>query len=59
MKIPMPKDNVFDDVEYLMDKMQRLQDLMPDKDIVSLRVVTTPEQIVIKEAKRNFTCLCL
>ena len=59
MKIPMPEDNVFDDIEYLMDKMQRLQDLMLNKEVVSLRVVTTPEKIVISEAKRNFTCLYL
>ena len=59
MKVPMPKDNVFDDIEYLMDKMQRLQELLLNKDVVSLRVVTTPEKIVINEAKRNFTCLYL
>lgn len=59
MKIPMPKDRVFDDIEYLMDKMQHLQDLMLNKEVVSLRVVTTPENIVIREAKRNFTCLYL
>ena len=58
-KSPMPEDNVFDDFEYLMDKMQRLHELMLNKDIVSLRVVTTPEKIVISEAKRNFTCLYL
>lgn len=58
-KIPMPADKVFDDVEYLMDKMKRLQALLLNKDIVSLRVVTTPEKIVLHEAKRNFTCLCL
>lgn len=59
MKIPMPKDNVFDDIEYLMEKMKRLQDLMLNKEVVSLRVVTTPEKIVLSEAKRNFTCLYL
>ena len=59
MKVPMPEDNVFDDIEYLMDKMERLQKLMLDKNVVSLRVVTTPEKIVISEAKRNFTCLYL
>ena len=59
MKVPMPEDNVFDDIEYLMDKMERLQKLMLDKSVVSLRVVTTPEKIVISEAKRNFTCLYL
>ncbi|MCR4850411.1 MAG: ArsA family ATPase [Lachnospiraceae bacterium] len=58
-KIPMPDENVFDDIERLMNKMQRLQELMLNRDIVSLRVVTTPEKIVINEAKRNFTCLYL
>ena len=32
---------------------------MLNKEVVSLRVVTTPEKIVISEAKRNFTCLYL
>ena len=59
MKIPMPKDHVFDDIELLMEKMKRLQQLLMNKEVVSLRVVTTPEKIVINEAKRNFTCLCL
>lgn len=59
MKIPMPQDSVFDDIQYLMDKMKRLQKLMLNREIVSLRVVTTPEKIVISEAKRNFTCLYL
>lgn len=59
MKIPMPGEEVFDDIEYLMNKMEKLQNLMLNKEIVSLRVVTTPEQIVLREAKRNFTCLYL
>lgn len=59
MKVPMPKDNVFDDIEALMEKMKCLQKLLLNKEIVSLRVVTTPEKIVISEAKRNFTCLYL
>ncbi|MBR5421945.1 MAG: ArsA family ATPase [Lachnospiraceae bacterium] len=58
-KIPMPEEGVFDDIEYLLDKMMRLQELLLNKDVVSLRVVTTPEKIVISEARRNFTCLYL
>lgn len=58
-KIPMPTDDVFSDVEKLMDKLKRLQNLMLDKDILSIRIVTTTEKIVVKEAKRNFTCLHL
>lgn len=59
MKVPMPKDSVFDDIEFLMERMKSLQRLLLNKEIVSLRVVTTPEKIVISEAKRNFTCLYL
>ena len=58
-KIPMPKDDLFDELEQLLDKMGRLQNLLLDKRIVSVRIVTTPEQIVITEAKRSFTCLLL
>ncbi len=58
-KIPMPEDSVFDDLERVMDKMERLQKLLLDRETVSLRIVTTPEKIVIREAKRNFTCLHL
>lgn len=58
-KIPMPADNVFDDIEYVMGKMQRLQALLSDKDTLSIRLVTTPEKIVIQETRRTFTCLYL
>lgn len=59
MKIPMPEDSIFDDLEYIMNKMEKLQKLMLDKEVVSLRLVATPEKIVIREAKRSFTCLYL
>jgi arsenite-transporting ATPase len=58
-KIPMPKDSLFEEFEVLFDKLERLQQLMLNKDVLSLRLVTTPEKIVIKETKRNFTCLHL
>ena len=59
MKVPMPQDGVFDDIETLIQRLERLQKLLLDREVVSLRVVTTPEKIVISEAKRNFTCLYL
>lgn len=59
MKMPMPQDSVFDDFEYIVDKMEQLQKLLLNKEVVSIRIVTTPEQIVINEAKRNFTCMHL
>lgn len=59
MKVPMPKDTIFDEIERLVEKMNSLRELMWDKDIVSIRIVTTPEKIVTKEAKRNFSYLHL
>lgn len=58
-KIPMPKDSLFAEFELLFETLERLQSLMLNKEVVSLRIVTTPEKIVIKETKRNFTCLHL
>ncbi|BBF43409.1 arsenical pump-driving ATPase [Lachnospiraceae bacterium KM106-2] len=58
-KIPMPKEDVFSEIEGLCDKLRALKELMMKKDVVSLRIVTTPEKIVIQEAKRNYAYLHL
>ena len=59
IKIPMPDDDFFDEFEYLYQRVDQVQCLMQNKDIVSLRIVTTPEKIVIREAKRSFSYLHL
>jgi len=58
-KVPMPKDSMFAEFEKLFVRLDQLQTLMLNKEVVSLRIVTTPEKIVIKETKRNFTWLHL
>ncbi len=58
-KVPMPKTSLFDEFEKLFVRLEQLQELMLNKEVVSLRIVTTPEKIVIKETKRNFTWLHL
>ncbi|MDP4178954.1 MAG: ArsA family ATPase [Bacillota bacterium] len=59
MKIPVPTDSTFDEIEKLFSKIEELHELMINKDIVSIRIVTTPEKIVVKEAKRSFSYLHL
>lgn len=59
IKVPMPSDNIFDELEKLTKRLEDLQQLMSNKEVFSLRIVTTPEKIVIKEAKRSYTCLHL
>ncbi|KAJ51668.1 arsenite-transporting ATPase [Clostridium tetanomorphum] len=55
IKMPMPTDNTFDEIEKLYIKIDELHSLMLDKNIVSIRIVTTAEKIVVKEAKRSFS----
>jgi len=59
IKIPVPTDDTFNDIEKLYSKIDELHRLMLNKDIVSVRIVTTPEKIVVKEAKRSFSYLHL
>lgn len=59
MKIPMPKEEVMDDIEKLYVKIDELHNLMLDKNKTSIRIVTTPEKIVVTEAKRSFSFLHL
>lgn len=59
IKIPLPDDKVFDDIDKLYQKIDELHKLMLNKDVVSIRIVTTPEKIVVKEAKRSFSYLHL
>ena len=59
VKIPVPSDETFDDIEKLYQKIDQLHQLLQNKEIVSIRIVTTPEKIVIREAKRSFSYLHL
>lgn len=59
MKIPMPTEDTFDEIEALYSKIDDLHSLMLNKEKVSIRIVTTPEKIVVKEAKRSFSYLHL
>lgn len=59
IKISMPTDDTFDEIEKLYSKLHELHSLMLNKDIVSIRIVTTPEKIVVNEAKRSFSYLHL
>lgn len=59
IKIPIPDDKTFDEFELLYSKIDELHTLLLRRDTVSIRIVTTPEKIVVKEAKRSFSYLHL
>lgn len=59
MKMPMPEDDLFDEVSVLIERLEDLRALLVDSERVSLRLVTTAERIVVQEAKRAYAWLHL
>jgi arsenite-transporting ATPase len=56
--VPMPEDTVFDAVERLHRELDEVHALLTGSE-ASVRVVLTPEQVVLAEARRSWTSLCL
>ncbi len=53
-KIEMPNKNAMNDIEKLYMKLMQLQELLRNRDVTSIRIVTTPEKMVVEETKRNY-----
>lgn len=56
--IPMPGDTVFDAVERLHAELDEVRELLSGPDS-SVRLVLTPENVVLAEARRSYTTLSL
>lgn len=55
----MPNKNAMNDIEKMYLKLIELQELLKDRDITSIRIVTTPEKMVVEETKRSYMYLNL
>jgi arsenite-transporting ATPase len=56
--IPMPDDDVFSAVQRLHAELDEVRELLTGPD-AGVRLVLTPEQVVLAEARRSFTTLSL
>lgn len=56
--VPMPEDTVFDAVERLHQELDEVQELLSGPN-ASVRLVLTPENVVLAEARRSYTTLSL
>ena len=54
-QVPKPRDQVFDEFDKLVKRLVRLQSILRNRELTSLRIVTTPERIVMDEAMRCYT----
>jgi arsenite/tail-anchored protein-transporting ATPase len=57
--MPLPGDAVFDDVERLARNLVAMNGILRDRQHTSIRLVTNPDRMVVKEAMRTFTYLNL
>lgn len=55
----VPLDKGLAELEEMFDKLERIQKVFLDPEICSIRIVTNPERMVIKEAQRAYTYLQL
>ncbi|MDP3968399.1 MAG: ArsA family ATPase [Nocardioides sp.] len=56
--VPMPQDSVFDALERLHADLREVHEILTGKD-ASVRLVLTPETVVVAEARRSLTTLSL
>lgn len=54
-QVPKPRDQVFEEFDKLVKRLARLQTILRNRELASMRIVTTPERIVMDEARRSYT----
>ena len=57
--MPLPDDTVFEATRELMVQIDSIRELLADPAMTSIRLVTNPERMVIKETQRAYTLLGL
>ena len=57
--IPLPGDDYFEAIEYLFLRLRGVDQILIDPKMTSVRLVTNPEKIVLKETQRAFMYFCL
>ncbi|MEN3046062.1 MAG: ArsA family ATPase [Candidatus Hydrothermales bacterium] len=56
---PLPEDETYDAAEKLFNDLFSLYEILQNREISSIRLVTNPEKMVLKETERAFTYLHL
>jgi arsenite-transporting ATPase len=59
LDLTLPDEQVMGEVQRLMGNLVEMHELLRDSERVSIRLVTTPDRMVVTEAMRTFTYLNL
>ena len=57
--VPLPGKDYFNAIERLFERLKGVDALLTDPKITTVRLVTNPEKIVLKETQRAFMYFCL
>lgn len=57
--VPIPGDDYFDAIAYLFEQLDGVDKVLTDPEVTTVRLVTNPEKIVLKETQRAFMYFCL
>ena len=57
--IPLPDDDYFQAIEDLFIKLKGVDQILENPEITTVRLVTNPEKVVLKETQRAFMYFCL
>jgi len=52
--VPIPDERYFDAIEYLFERLRGVDKILADPETTSVRLVTNPEKVVLKETQRAF-----
>ena len=53
-KVEMPNKQAMNDIDKIYMKLMELEELLKNRDITSVRIVSVPEKMVVEETKRNY-----
>ena len=57
--VPLPEESYFHNLQELHGKLEGIDKLLADPRVTTVRLVTNPEKMVLKETQRAFTFFCL
>lgn len=57
--VPLPDDDYFAAIEKLFERLKGVDQILTNPKITTVRLVTNPEKVVLKETQRAFMYFCL
>ena len=57
--VPLPDDNYFKAIEDLFERLKGVDQIITDPKLTTVRLITNPEKVVLKETQRAFMYFCL